>query len=54
MEKWEYKVIWFSPSKSLQEIENTINGLGNDGWEMTSASDSGGNKLVYLKRRKES
>ena len=54
MEKWEYKVLSFDSNKTSRDIEKEINNLGNEGWELVTATNSNGNKAIYLKRRKES
>jgi len=42
--KWEYKIITNGVSKT--GMENTLNSLGQDGWELVAAL--GG--VIYLKR----
>ena len=50
MDNWEYKVLYFSPYKNIEE---ELNNLGSKGWEMTgvfATSDTSG--AIFLKRRK--
>jgi len=54
-ERWEYKMIRLSGSeKSLEENTNTVNNLGNDGWELVSAGHVGNSAdfLFTFKRKK--
>ncbi len=60
MDKWEYKIIKFtSPSLvtpgrnfSIENEEEILNKLGEDGWEVTGVIWPDGGAKVYLKRRK--
>lgn len=43
MEKWEYKILWFKPPKTLgkiilpyKEIEKMLNEHGEKGWELVT------------------
>ena len=56
MERWEYKVLNLGgvlKSIKHEDLEATLNGLGQEGWEVVSSSalDSGSRLLVVLKRR---
>ncbi len=65
MEKFEYKVVTYDPSGffggnvQVNQIENQLNMLGNDGWEMISCTSSnqsyGSTKslVCIFKRKKE-
>lgn len=65
MEKFEYKVITYDPNGffggnvQVNQIENHLNMLGDDGWEMVSCTSSnqsyGSTKslVCIFKRRKD-
>ena len=65
MDKFEYKVVtydthgFFGGSVEENQIENQLNQLGNDGWEMVGCTSSnqsyGATKSIVciFKRRKE-
>ena len=65
MEKFEYKVVTYDPSGffggivKVNQIENQLNMLGEDGWELISCtssnqSDGSTKSLVCIfKRRKD-
>ena len=43
MEKWEYKILWFKPTKALgkiilpyKQIEEALNKDGESGWELVT------------------
>lgn len=59
MDKWEYKVLFFESEQivrecggmSIKNAEVELNKLGNEGWEVVSATGDGAFR-VLLKRRK--
>lgn len=56
MDRWEYKVLNLGgilKSIKQEELEASLNALGQEGWEAvdSSALDSGSRILVILKRR---
>ncbi len=59
MEQWEYKVLLFEGEQIVKEYggiciknaEAELNKLGNEGWEVVSATEDGALR-VLLKRRK--
>ena len=64
MEKFEYKVVvydtkgFFGGCVEVNQLENQLNLLGNDGWEMvtcTSTNQSYGSSksIVYIFKRKK-
>lgn len=64
MEKFEYRVVTYDPNGffggnvQVNQIENQLNLLGNDGWEMVSCTSSnqsyGSTKsLVCIFKRKK-
>ena len=64
MEKFEYRVVTYDPNGffggnvQVSQIENQLNLLGNDGWEMVSCTSSnqsyGSTKsLVCIFKRKK-
>ena len=38
MKKWEYKIEWFTSTINDEEIQEKINKLGSEGWELVSVS----------------
>lgn len=60
MDKWEYKIMYFSSQDSVipgkiylvENEEEILNKLGEDGWEVTGVVWPDGGAKVYLKRRK--
>ncbi len=63
MKKWTYKVIefeakgFFGGNVVTEEIEKTLNELGNDGWEVihafTTAESQGRTKKIIYNLKKE-
>lgn len=63
MQKWKYKVLEFSPTRSLmatrmdkKHIENELNELGKQGWEVVSSfitTDAHGStkKIIYTLKK---
>ena len=47
--KWEYKVYLISP---FTVIEDRLNVMGEDGWELVTAYAFSGYNAVYMKRSK--
>jgi len=53
MQLWEYKVLYFKREK-LSEVEDEINKLGNQGWELVSVTEDTefGSTLYLMRPRK--
>ena len=65
MKRWSYKVVefdpegfWFGGNINSQSIEERLNELGNQGWEVagnfaTSETNGRTKKIVYTLKREE-
>jgi hypothetical protein len=51
MQKWEYLVLSVA-STDYDEIEDSLNNLGSQGWEVISFHPTGAYHAIYLKRPK--
>lgn len=49
--RWEYKVIAMD-HKFVANVEQVLNGLGEQGWEMVSMVPESGKTTMAFKRRK--
>lgn len=48
MQQWEYKIL---NSRSINNIEDEINKLGNQGWELVNVVSIGGSGVDYNFKR---
>ena len=48
MEKWEYKIFNYD----LGDLEQLLNALGDEGWELVSVAPLAASHVAYLKRSK--
>ena len=63
MDKFEYKVVTYDTkgfwggNVEVRQVENQLNQLGNDGWEMVSCTSTnqsyGASKSIVCKKKKK-
>jgi len=50
-DKWEYKVLF--STRTTQEMETSLNKLGNEGWELVTIHEYLQGPVAFLKRKKQ-
>ncbi len=51
MEKWEYELLVESPNSGIERVQNALNTLGSDRWELVSSYMSGAGDNVFVFKR---
>ena len=53
MRTWRYQLFISSSGEGHQGLQDQLNDLGQDGWELTAVTDAGDAKIFILKQPDE-
>lgn len=51
MTRWEYHVLFLAAAREIGQVEDALNQLGRDGWELVTVDDAGENAKVFFFKR---